>query len=67
MQVQALEKVLGDARAKISQLKATVADQQRQLDSAGMQLQARGADEMRLEQLRKQLTAAFQGCAIAAP
>lgn len=53
-QVQALEKVLGDARAKISSLKATVAEQRRQLE-------ARGHDEQRLELLRNQLTAAFQG------
>lgn len=60
-QVQALEKVLGDARAKISSLKATVADQKRQLDAVHMQLQARGHEDARLEQLRVQLTSAFQG------
>ncbi|GIM00265.1 hypothetical protein Vretimale_5409 [Volvox reticuliferus] len=59
-QVNALEKVLGDARGKISSLKTTVTEQKRQLEVANEQLQHRAMDDMRVDQLRKQLTAAFQ-------
>ena len=46
--------MLGDARAKISSLKTTVAEQKRQLE-------ARSHDGHRLEQLQNHLTGAFQG------
>lgn len=62
MQVQALEKVLGDARAKIASLKATAAEQQRQLESGGQALlSARSQEDARVGSVRQQLTHAFQG------
>jgi hypothetical protein len=100
-QVLALEKVLTDARSKLSSLKTANADLRRQLDAANLQvhasgacvvplrngegcrpsahgavltrtedpsvqtvrtqLQLRGQEEHRVEQLRLQLTGAFQG------
>jgi chromosome segregation ATPase len=61
MQIQALEKVLNDAKAKISSLKSTVAEQQQQLQAAQAQLAARSQDDLHVDQIRQQLTQAFQG------
>ncbi len=59
-QIDSLERVLVEARSKISALKQTALEQKRQLDMAHTQLAARSEEDWRVESLKKQLTAAFQ-------
>lgn len=47
MQVQSLEHVLLDARAKIASLKAASADQRRQIDDSQAQLAGRAQEGVR--------------------